>query len=64
MSIDLEGFEAPALRRLESNKFNVRYICVEVWNIAAILQSLNGCHEIAARLSHIDYLFKRHDAAA
>jgi FkbM family methyltransferase len=58
-SLDLEGFEAPALRGLDLDQFDVEFFCIECWNLPEITSVLGERYELVEQLSYHDYLFRK-----
>jgi FkbM family methyltransferase len=56
--LDLEGYEAQALRGLDLERHQPRHILVEVWDTEAIEAALGDQYEQVARLSHHDVLYR------
>jgi FkbM family methyltransferase len=63
-SLEVEGFEAPALRGLDFDRYRPAYILVEANDPISVAEVLDHRYELRAKLSHHDYLYRaRTDAA-
>jgi hypothetical protein len=58
-SLDVEGFEVPALEGLDLSRFDVRYFCIECRDVDLVKTTLGDVYELIEKLSVHDYLFKR-----
>lgn len=59
-SLDLEGFEVPALRGLDLDSFDIRHFCIECWiNLDQVTALLGERYELVAKISNQDYLFRK-----
>ena len=59
LSLDVEGFEAPALAGLDLTRHRPRFILVEARYRAEVEQRLLPIYEVVAELSHHDVLYRR-----
>jgi FkbM family methyltransferase len=59
LSLDIEGYEHVALRGLDTARHEVRFICVEAWDLPRILQALGPRYRVREKLSYHDYLLER-----
>lgn len=68
LSLDVEGFEAPALRGLDLVRHAPRYILVEIHNrendLPPVASILDARYSVYEWLSDVDLLFVRRDLAA
>jgi FkbM family methyltransferase len=60
--LDIEGFEAPALRGLDLSRFSPTHLLVEARFPEQVEAALGERYEAIARLSHHDVLFRRRPA--
>jgi FkbM family methyltransferase len=58
LSLDVEGFEVPALMGLDISRTPVRYILVETSNLEAVQNVIGRDYTLLEKLSAHDYLFK------
>jgi FkbM family methyltransferase len=61
LSLDVEGFELPALSGLDLERFGPCWILVEVRDRAAVDRFLEARYEPVAELSHHDVLYRRRE---
>jgi FkbM family methyltransferase len=61
LSLDVEGYEAEALRGLDLNRFRPRYVLVEVRSLPEIDALLGRFYDRVDQLSHHDYLYALKD---
>jgi FkbM family methyltransferase len=59
LSLDVEGFELPALKGLDLSRHRPRYVLVESSEPDAISAYLGTCYRQVSQLSFHDYLFER-----
>jgi FkbM family methyltransferase len=59
LSLDLEGYEAQALRGLDLRRRRPEWILVEAWDRRAIDALLAPCYDAVGVLSHHDVLYRR-----
>lgn len=67
LSLDIEGFEVPALAGLDLAKHAPRWALIEVRDeeaVQAVTAALGDRYEVHSRLSPFDLLFRRADVAA
>jgi FkbM family methyltransferase len=68
LSLDVEGFEAQALRGLDFNRHAPRWIVVEAHDIeggrAAVEEVLGDRYTLEAQVSPLDLLYRRRDVAS
>jgi FkbM family methyltransferase len=58
LSLDVEGFEAPALRGLDFSRHAPTWILVEANDLSAIEAVLSPHYDFVAALSHLDRLYR------
>ena len=63
-SLDLEGFEAAALRGLDLLRFDIRVFCIETANIDGITDVLGTKYKVAEQISYHDYILIKTNPAA
>jgi FkbM family methyltransferase len=59
LSLDLEGYEVPALRGLDLARHRPDFILVEAWDRPGVEALLGERYEVLAELSHHDVLYRR-----
>lgn len=63
LSLDVEGYEVEVLKGLNLDRYTPRLILVEARFFDQVDALLRPRYELAERLSHHDYLYRRRDAA-
>jgi FkbM family methyltransferase len=64
LSLDLEGYEVPALRGLDLARHRPGFILVEAWDRAGVEALIGERYELLAELSHHDVLYRLRPRAA
>jgi len=60
-SLDVEGYEIPVLKGMDSDRHRPRLILVETKDLEGVLRALNGHYQPIEQLSHHDHLLKAVD---
>lgn len=63
LSLDVEGFEVPALQGIDFDRHKIHHILIETSDLDKVMEVLGGRFEQVAQFSHFDYLLAAKEGA-